>query len=59
MTMIAEGAEAKRQEEAIEKQKRKMEDKKEWEDTREERVSDWRSFQKGPKKKKVKTNVLG
>lgn len=28
-------------------------------DTREERVSDWRSFQKGGKKKKAKTNVLG
>lgn len=31
MTMIAEGAEAKRQEDAIEKRKRKMEDDKKWE----------------------------
>lgn len=81
MTMIAEGAEAKRQEDAIEKRKRKMEDDKKWEgqlsrwpkslhvltahirmsrsDTREDRVSGWRSFQKGPKKKKKGNNVLG
>lgn len=59
MTMIAEGAEAKRQEDEIERRKRKVEDDKKWEDSREERVNDWRSFQKGPKKKKAKTNVLG
>lgn len=28
-------------------------------ETREDRVTDWRSFQKGGKKKKAKTNVLG
>lgn len=31
MTMIAEGAEAKRVEDAVEKRKRKMEDDKKWE----------------------------
>ena len=82
MTMIAEGAEASRVEEAVEKRKRKVEDDKRWEgqstpstfavqnrrrraltrcsvDTREDRVTDWRSFQKGPKKKKNKSHVLG
>ncbi|KDE04615.1 hypothetical protein MVLG_04994 [Microbotryum lychnidis-dioicae p1A1 Lamole] len=59
MTMIAEGAQAKKDEEALEKRKRKMEDDKRWEETREDRVTDWRSFQKGGKKKKPKTNVLG
>ncbi|KAI5475563.1 hypothetical protein MNV49_001159 [Pseudohyphozyma bogoriensis] len=60
MTMIAEGAEAKRVEEAAEKRKRKMEEDKKWEDTREDRVSDWRSFTKGTnKKKKQKVQVLG
>ncbi|SCV73306.1 BQ2448_7232 [Microbotryum intermedium] len=59
MTMIAEGAQAKKDEEALEKRKRKIEDDKRWEETREDRVTDWRSFQKGGKKKKPKTNVLG
>ncbi|PLW09126.1 hypothetical protein PCANC_21581, partial [Puccinia coronata f. sp. avenae] len=63
MTMIAEGSEAKRQEDAIAKRKRELEEKKRWEETREERVTDWRSFQKGEtsgkKKKKQKLEVLG
>lgn len=63
MTMIAEGSEAKRQEDAIAKRKRELEEKKRWEETREERVTDWRSFQKGgssgKKKKKQKVEVLG
>ena len=85
MTMIAEGAEAKRVEDSIEKRKRKIADDKRWEgqldhppgievgapvranqadtllvaDTREDRVTDWRSFQKGGKKKKAKIEVLG
>jgi len=63
MTMIAEGSEAKRQEDAIAKRKRELEEKKRWEETREERVTDWRSFQKGEtsgkKKKKQKLQVLG
>ncbi|MBW0519801.1 hypothetical protein O181_059516 [Austropuccinia psidii MF-1] len=63
MTMIAEGTEAKRQEDAIAKRKREIEEKKTWEETREDRVTDWRSFQKsgssGKKKKKSKIEVLG
>ncbi|OAV92422.1 hypothetical protein PTTG_07979 [Puccinia triticina 1-1 BBBD Race 1] len=63
MTMIAEGTEAKRHEDAIAKRKRELEEKKRWEETREERVTDWRSFQKGEtsgkKKKKQKLEVLG
>jgi DnaJ homolog subfamily C member 8 len=59
MTMIAEGAEAKKKEDEIAEKKRKAEEEKKWEDTREDRVSDWRSFQSGPKKKKRKIEVLG
>ncbi|GAA5936097.1 uncharacterized protein JCM15063_002709 [Sporobolomyces koalae] len=60
MTMIAEGAEAKRAEDALAERKRKAEEKERWEDSREDRVTDWRSFSKGPKKKKGKKNqVLG
>ncbi|CEQ41676.1 SPOSA6832_03397 [Sporobolomyces salmonicolor] len=59
MTMIAEGAEAKRVEDAAEARKRKLEDDKRWEDTREDRVTDWRKFQHPKKKKAKKTNVLG
>ncbi|GAA6019286.1 hypothetical protein JCM11491_001302 [Sporobolomyces phaffii] len=60
MTMIAEGAEAKRAEDALAERKRKAEEKERWEESREDRVTDWRSFAKGPKKKKSKKNqVLG
>ncbi|GAA5895844.1 hypothetical protein JCM6882_001394 [Rhodosporidiobolus microsporus] len=59
MTMIAEGAEAKRQEDAISERKRKAEEKERWEETREDRVTDWRKFQGGKKKKAKKSNVLG
>ncbi|GAA5838972.1 hypothetical protein JCM3766R1_004545 [Sporobolomyces carnicolor] len=60
MTMIAEGAEAKRAEDALAERKRKAEEKERWEESREDRVTDWRSFSKGPKKKKSKKNqVLG
>ncbi|GAA6033011.1 hypothetical protein JCM8097_000097 [Rhodosporidiobolus ruineniae] len=59
MTMIAEGAEAKRQDDALAERKRKADEKERWEETREDRVTDWRKFQKGPKKKKAKSNVLG
>ncbi|KAL7006450.1 hypothetical protein EMMF5_004103, partial [Cystobasidiomycetes sp. EMM_F5] len=58
MQMIAEGAEAQRVEKAQEERKRKMEDKAAWEDSRETRVTDWRSFQKGGKKAK-RPKVLG
>lgn len=96
MTMIAEGAEAKRQEDAVTERKRKADEKERWEgaslpflflpvpphfppssftlshrsradadyiwvaaETREDRVTDWRKFQGGKKKKSKKTNVLG
>lgn len=59
MTMIAEGAEAKRQEDAVSERKRKADEKERWEETREDRVTDWRKFQGGKKKKSKKTNVLG
>ncbi|KAH8924610.1 DnaJ-domain-containing protein [Atractiella rhizophila] len=59
MTMIAEGAEAKKKEDEVVARKRKAEEDKAWEDSREDRVSDWRSFQTGGKKKKKKLNVLG
>ncbi|GAA6023519.1 hypothetical protein JCM10207_005702 [Rhodosporidiobolus poonsookiae] len=59
MTMIAEGAEAKRQEDAVQERKRKAEEKERWEETREDRVTDWRKFQGGKKKKVKKSNVLG
>ncbi|GAA5974349.1 hypothetical protein JCM11641_006752 [Rhodosporidiobolus odoratus] len=59
MTMIAEGAEAKRVEDAVQERKRKAEEKERWEETREDRVTDWRKFQGGKKKKAKKNNVLG
>ncbi|KAJ8292399.1 J domain-containing protein spf31 [Rhodotorula toruloides] len=52
MTMIAEGAEAKRVEDAVAEKKRKMEEKERWEETREDRVHDWRNFNKKRKTKK-------
>lgn len=91
MTMIAEGAEAKRAEDALAERKRKMEEKERWEgqsvtrlltlaltawlsslekkrlltpplactETREDRVSDWRSFNKKKKKRTKGPEVLG
>jgi len=58
MTMIAEGAEAQRAEKEQTERKRKTEEKAKWEDSREARVTDWRSFQKGGKKAK-RPKVLG
>jgi DnaJ family protein C protein 8 len=57
--MEAEGEIARKTEEAIQERKRKVEEKKAWEDNRETRVNSWRDFQKkgGAKKiKKKKTN---
>ncbi|KAG0228258.1 hypothetical protein BGW42_002316 [Actinomortierella wolfii] len=45
--MEAEGEEARRQDEAINERKRKMEEKKVWEDSRDDRVQGWRNFQAG------------
>ncbi|GAA5895748.1 hypothetical protein JCM8208_005076 [Rhodotorula glutinis] len=59
MTMIAEGAEAKRQEDALVERKRKAEEKERWEETREDRVHDWRNFNKKKKKSKKGPEVLG
>ncbi|KAK9328480.1 hypothetical protein V1520DRAFT_345920 [Lipomyces starkeyi] len=58
--MQAEGRERERTEREVEERKRKREMEKKWEDTRDERISNWRDFKKGgAKKKKAKTNVLG
>ncbi|EOR04646.1 hypothetical protein E3P92_01061 [Wallemia ichthyophaga] len=58
-----EGAEARKKDEEIDSKKRKAEEKKDWESNRDNRISDWRSFQKGDKdkkkRKKEKMNVLG
>ena len=60
MTMIAEGADAaKKEDEAKEKAKDK-EFKRKWEDSRDNRVADWRNFQSGgTKRKKVSHKALG
>ncbi|KAK9236003.1 hypothetical protein V1525DRAFT_408241 [Lipomyces kononenkoae] len=62
--MQAEGRERERVEKEAEERKRKRDMEKKWEDTRDERISNWRDFKKGAgqqhqKKKKAKTNVLG
>ncbi|KAJ8103481.1 hypothetical protein POJ06DRAFT_191317 [Lipomyces tetrasporus] len=58
--MQAEGRERERAEREVEDRKRKREMDKKWEDTRDERISNWRDFKKGGgKKKKAKANVLG
>ncbi|BCR90251.1 uncharacterized protein ACHE_60137S [Aspergillus chevalieri] len=61
-----EGRERRKEEEEIEERKRKRDSDKAWEDTREERISTWRDWQKGRKKgedgegkKKKKLKVLG
>ncbi|KAG8899710.1 hypothetical protein FRB99_006476 [Tulasnella sp. 403] len=59
LNLANEGLEAKRKEEEVLQRKRKAEEDKLWEETREQRVDSWRSFTSGKKKKKAKTNVLG
>lgn len=59
MNLANEGLEAKKKEEETNKRKRKVEEDKQWEETREQRVGSWRNFQSGNKKKKTKPNVLG
>lgn len=61
-----EGREQKKQEEEIEERKRKRDHQKNWEETRDERISSWRTFQKGGKseedggkKKKKKLKPIG
>lgn len=57
--MANEGNEARQKEEEINAKKRKAESDKAWEERREDRVNDWRSFAKKEKKKKVKVQILG
>lgn len=63
--MQEEGREQRKEEEELEARKRKRDNDKKWEDTREERIGSWRDFQKGrkpsgdEKKKKKKMKVLG
>jgi DnaJ family protein C protein 8 len=65
--MQEEGREKKKEEDEIEARKRKREDEKAWEDTRDVRIGSWRDWQKGKsgdknggdKKKKKKMKVLG
>lgn len=63
--MQEEGREQRKADEAAAERKRKHEQEKQWENTRDERIGQWRDYQKktvkpadgGPKKKKIK--VLG
>jgi DnaJ family protein C protein 8 len=60
MQMEQEGRERQAAEDATNEAKRKREEEKEWEATRESRVDNWRHFAKaGPEKKKKKLKVLG
>jgi len=59
MNLANEGLEARKKEEEITSRKRKAEEDKTWEDTREQRVDSWRSFANGKKKKKSKNQILG
>ncbi|KAF8349053.1 hypothetical protein F5887DRAFT_1242835 [Amanita rubescens] len=61
MNLANEGLEAKKKDEEIAAKKRKAEDDKVWEETREQRVGSWRNFsnQNSKKKKKTKVAVLG
>ncbi|PPQ72605.1 hypothetical protein CVT26_004079 [Gymnopilus dilepis] len=60
MNLANEGLEARKKEEEVAQKKRKAEEDKAWEDTREQRVDSWRSFaNSGKKKKKAKVEILG
>lgn len=60
MNLANEGLEAKKKEDEVQARKRKAEEDANWEANREQRVGSWRSFAKGPKKKKKqKVEVLG
>ncbi|KAI8375514.1 hypothetical protein BD560DRAFT_392536 [Blakeslea trispora] len=58
--MEAEGAEKRKAEEIVNERKRKAEDAKQWEASRDNRVSSWRDFQKkgGKKVKKIRKSGL-
>lgn len=62
--MAEEGRQKQEEENEINERKRKKDEEKRWENTREDRIQDWRKFQsKGtddtPKKKSKKLRVLG
>ncbi|EGN98890.1 hypothetical protein SERLA73DRAFT_181598 [Serpula lacrymans var. lacrymans S7.3] len=59
MNLANEGLEARKKEEEVAARKRKAEEDKTWEETRDQRVDSWRSFSNTKKKKKAKIAVLG
>ncbi|TFK33240.1 hypothetical protein BDQ12DRAFT_769070 [Crucibulum laeve] len=60
MNLANEGLEARKKDEEVAQRKRKVEEDKVWEDTRDERVDSWRSFSTNSrKKKKTKATLLG
>jgi DnaJ family protein C protein 8 len=60
MNLANEGLEARKKEEEVASRKRKAEEDKQWEESRETRVDSWRSFSNGAKKKKKsKVAILG
>ncbi|KAF8907304.1 DnaJ-domain-containing protein [Gymnopilus junonius] len=60
MNLANEGLEARKKDEEVAQRKRKAEDDKAWEDTREQRVDSWRNFAtSSKKKKKTKVTILG
>ncbi|KAG6888427.1 hypothetical protein C0992_008507 [Termitomyces sp. T32_za158] len=60
MNLANEGLEARKKDEEVAAKKRKVQEDKQWEDNREQRVDSWRTFSKDTrKKKKAKVAVLG
>ncbi|KAN0092960.1 hypothetical protein V8E55_003744 [Tylopilus felleus] len=60
MNLANEGLEARKKEEEVATRKRKAEEDKAWEESRESRVDSWRSFNSSSKKKKkTKVAILG
>ena len=52
--MQEEGREKRKEDEELEARKRKRDDDRKWDDTREERIGSWRDWQKGAKKEEIK-----
>ncbi|KAG8213303.1 chaperone regulator [Butyriboletus roseoflavus] len=59
MNLANEGLEARKKEEEVATRKRKAEEDKAWEESRETRVDSWRTFSNSKKKKKTKVALLG
>ncbi|KAG6856894.1 hypothetical protein H0H87_012475 [Tephrocybe sp. NHM501043] len=60
MNLANEGLEARKKDEEVAAKKRKVQEDKQWEDNREQRVDSWRTFAKDTrKKKKAKVTILG